>query len=362
MVTREQRQLGEDSGRSRFRFPVLLFFSPPKSYHYPELENLPYSGRIVFMGTQWLNDAIKQLADLAPEGTFLHETFNIRSLMAVILVCVICGAVGSLVVGNRMAFFSDALAHCAFAGVALGLLIGLVLRAAKDSGYYSWGIPLIMVVFGVFVGIAIAFVREKTSLANDTVIGVFFAGAIGIGAMFFKALNTKAFITPENFLFGDPLLVSPEEMIFLFILALVTLAILYIYYNQLLFTSFNPSLARSRQISQRVCNYLFIVLLALIVNLCLKTVGALLINALLIVPAATAANLARNMRQMFWYSILICLFAGIMGSWLSWSVSIPDGSKDGIAFGSSGAIVVLCVTLFFLSMPLSRFVRGRQPT
>src|SRR3954469_20492038 len=96
--------------------------------------------------------------------------FTTRSLIAVIVVSLICGAVGSLVVGNRMAFFSDALAHCAFAGIALGMLGLLAVDALKASGY--WVLPAVMVAFGVAVGVAIVYVRETTGLASDTVIGV----------------------------------------------------------------------------------------------------------------------------------------------------------------------------------------------
>src|SRR5207248_6381394 len=159
-------------------------------------------------------------------------------------------------------------------------------------------------------GLGIAYVRERTALASDTVIGVFFAGAIGFGAMLFKALNARSYMTPENFLFGDPTYVSTVDLLALLVLTLLTGAVLAWIYNQLVFTSFNASLARSRRFSMRLCNYLFIVLLAVIVNLSLKTVGALLINALLVVPAATAGNLSRNLRQMFWLSLGLSLFVG----------------------------------------------------
>src|SRR5215207_7572179 len=119
----------------------------------------------------WMADAIRWLAEL-----FGTELFMMRGMLTLIVMCLVCGMVGSLVVGNRMAFFSDALAHCAFAGVALGLLTGFLTGAHKNSFFYTWGIPLVMVGFGVVIGVGIVFVREKTALASDTVIGVFFAG------------------------------------------------------------------------------------------------------------------------------------------------------------------------------------------
>lgn len=309
-----------------------------------------------------LDSAIKALTDLAPQGTFLNFEPNLRGLLAVILVCLICGGVGSLVVSNRMAFFSDALAHCAFAGVALGLLVGIFAGAQRGSDFDHWGIPAIMVAFGILVGLAIAYVRAKTGLASDTVIGVFFAGAIGFGAMLFKALSTFSFISPENFLFGDPTLTKPAFLLVLFLLAVVTGGLLLLLYNKMVFASFNPSLARSRQIPLGLCNYLFIALLAMIVNLCFFTVGTLLINALLVVPAATAVNLSRNMRQLFWRSISLSLIAGICGTWVSWDVGIPNPNRRGemIHFGPAGTIVVVSVLLFFASMIVRPWLRGRQ--
>jgi zinc transport system permease protein len=299
----------------------------------------------------WLDNLIHFVQSLVPKGTFLSFEFNVHGIIAVILVSLICGAVGSLVVGNRMAFFSDALAHCAFAGVALGLLMG-VFTGAEDAGFALW-ITLIMVAFGGVVGLAIAVVRETTGQANDTVIGVFFAGAIGLGAIFLKAGSGRRYMPTEHFLFGNLVTIPTGELLVLFCLAAVTAAMLVWLYNDLTLTSFNRSLALSRRIRVRLCSYLFIVLLALIVNLCLKVVGALLINALLIVPAATAARLFRNMRQLFWGSIGLCLLAGVGGHLLSWEVRIPVvGQQQWTAPGESGTIVLLSVLLFFILPPL----------
>src|ERR1700738_4859137 len=114
--------------------------------------------------TSWLDDTIKQFCGHFPAYTFFTLGFNVRGLIAVILVSLICGAMGSLVVGNRMSFFSDALAHCAFAGVGLGLLICLLAGTPESS--FRQNITLIMVCFGVTIGLLIAFVRDKTGLAS----------------------------------------------------------------------------------------------------------------------------------------------------------------------------------------------------
>jgi zinc transport system permease protein len=310
--------------------------------------------------TAWLDQLIHTLSDGPFSGTVLQYDFNLRALLAVILVSLVCGAVGSLVVGNRMAFFSDALAHCAFAGVTLGLVLGYFTGAESEEGYTVW-ITLTTVVFGVAVGLAIAFVREVSGQAHDTIIGVFFAGAIGLGAIFLKVGSGRRFMAPETFLFGSPVTVTPAELLVLFCLVVVTAGLLAWLYNGLTLTSFNRSLALSRRVRVRLCSYLFIVLLGLIVNLCLKAVGALLINGLLIVPAATAALLSRNMRQVFWGSVGLCLLAGAGGHLLSLHARIPVvGTRDWANPGESGAIVLLSVLLFFVALPLSAWLRRRK--
>jgi zinc transport system permease protein len=296
------------------------------------------------------SNANLSLIDSLSSALGYDYTFQFRALLSILLVTAICGMVGALVVGNRMAFFSDAMAHCAFAGVALGILLTLFVSAGKHPETYRWLIPLVMVAFGALVGLAIAFVKEKTDLASDTVIGVFFAGAIGFGAMLLSALKQRRAIDPETFLFGSPLYVQDIDFLYLAILLALVVALLVWRYNHLLLASFNSSLARSRRISLRLNNYLFILLLALIVNFSIVTVGALLINAMLIVPAATASNIARNLRQMFWLTLGFSMAAGLAGLYLSsaFYVRFPSGIE--MEFGPSGTIICISVLLFFVSI------------
>lgn len=280
------------------------------------------------------------------------EEFVLLGTSALILISLICGSVGALVVGNRMAFFSDALAHCSFAGIALGILTAIL--TGSDEDRLEWLLPLIMIASGVLFGLAIALVKEKTSLTSDTVIGVFFAGAIGLGAILFGALRYFTNKTAEFYLFGSVNFVTETDLLWLLFLALVTLAVLLTKYNDLVFASFNPSLARSRRIPIRFQNYLFVILLALIVNISIQAVGILLVNAMIIVPAATAINLSRNLRQMVWWTIAVSLSTGLIGIWLSFDLGIPIGSQI-YRPGPSGYIVVLNVLCFLASTILCSF-------
>jgi zinc transport system permease protein len=260
-----------------------------------------------------------------------------------------------------MAFFSDALAHCAFAGVALGILLALVfgtpLTEIRESRYL---ITFVMIGFGIIVGVLIAFVRENTALSNDTVIGVFFAGAMGLGAMLLKAVSSRGYFNLENFLFGEPSTATAQDIELLLGLVILIGIFLCLLYNDMVFASFSPSLARSRRVPTRLAHYLFIVLLGIIVNLSIQIVGALLINGLLIVPAATAANVSTNMRQFFRRSVVIALLVGVGGYWLSLILRIPDPPREPLGFGIGGTIVVLSVLAFALSMlvrPASRLAK-----
>jgi zinc transport system permease protein len=308
---------------------------------------------------QWVDERVLDCAEWSrarwgPDA-FLSLQNMIKAILAILVVGLICGVVSSLVVSNRMAFFSDALAHCAFAGFSLGLILHLMGAFVNMDGVLG-----VMIVFGAFIGLAIAYVREQTTLANDTVIGVFFAGSMGLGAILLSALaRIGSRISPENFLFGDPFSVTGQQLVYLTTLLAATVVFLLVRYNAMVLASFNPSLARSRRVRVRLGNYLFIVLLALVVNICLNVVGALLINALLILPAATAGNLARNLRAFFWLTVGFSLSFGLAGFLISvwWQPTLGGRS---IPMVSGGVIVLVGVSLFFLSIFLGRWVRGQR--
>lgn len=300
-----------------------------------------------------LSDAISQFVN-GTAGRLGVTHYEVSAVSALILVCLTCGTVGSLVVSNRMAFFSDAMAHSAFAGVTLGMLVYVLLGQTKRADAVSeWVVILAMVGFGIAVGLGIEFVRERTGLANDTVIGVFFAVVTGFAALLIPSLAQHVrFFNPEQFLFGSLMFTSPDQLAVLLLLLPLTAATIGIGYNTFAFASFSPLLAKSRGKWIRVGNYAFIILLAVVVNVSIKAVGALLINALLIVPAAGAANVARNLRQMFWFSILASVGVGLFGYFISQNYSLPLGKVE-LEFRPSGAVVLSAVGWFFLTMPVA---------
>ena len=178
--------------------------------------------------------------------------------------------------------------------------------------------------------------------------------------MLLKAVSAHGYRNLEAFLFGEPTYTTIEDLELLFWLILLTAVLLYFMYNHMVFASFSSSLARSRRVPTRLSQYLFIVLLGIIVNVSIQIVGVLLINGLLIVPAATAANLSANMRQFFRRSVVLALAVGLGGYWLSLDLTMPTSGGDRLRFGHSGTIVVLSVLIFALSMltgPLTRLCK-----
>lgn len=304
-----------------------------------------------------IDQGLAFLANQFPEGSFLGQLFNWRAMIALFLVGSICGLMGAMVVGSRMAFFSDALAHCAFAGVSIGFLVfDFFFSASSRDGQGFWGVvtPL-MIVFGALVGLGIAQVRHRTRLGGDTVIGVFFAGSLGLAAALSEMVRNRRLFNLEEFLFGNPLQVRGNDLLWIFGALLLVCVFLFFNFNGLVLGSFNSSLAKSRKINHTLLQHLFIIVLAIVVNLSLRLVGVLLINALLIVPAATAMNWSRNLRQMFWLTLLICLLATTGGQFLSW-----ESSANGYPLGTSGAIVLLTVFFFVLSLLFLREGKGSR--
>jgi zinc transport system permease protein len=282
---------------------------------------------------------------------------------AILLVALIAGLVSPLVVGGRMAFFSDAMAHTGFAGAALGVML-LVAVAAPARGTHVddspvfWLVPVTMAVFATAFGVAIGYFRETTGLSADTVIGVFFALAAGFAAMLVPALNARTKFDPENMLFGSPMFTRPADFVALLALLAVTVAFLGARFNALVFAGFNPSLARSRGVWVSVNNYLFIVLLALIVNFTIRAVGMLVINAMLVVPAAAAANLSRSVGRLMLWSVAGSVGCGLAGYRVSATTQLTLFG-DAIDLRPGGTIALLLVGWFLFTAFAARIL-GRR--
>jgi zinc transport system permease protein len=288
------------------------------------------------------------------------ELYEVRAMLALVTVAIACGALGSLVVGQRMAFFSDAMAHTAMAGVTLSMLfivLAFQVRSRTDAEQYFWMLPLAMAGVGVVVGLVMAFLQQRTNLTSDTVIGVFFALSLGFAGLMMPGLQQRVRIDLDTILFGQLLFMDDLRLVILIGMTILTLAMLLWRYNGLVFGSLHGTLASSRGITTQLNHYLFVVVLAIVVNLSIYAVGVLLINALLVVPAAAAANMSSNLRRMFWITLLGCVACALVGYRAAMTTQITLGNLV-IDPGPSGAVVMTCVGWFVVSLFI-RAIRKR---
>lgn len=207
---------------------------------------------------------------------WLSSNFMKNAFLAVLLVTPLFGLISTMVVSNRMAFFSDSLGHGAFTGIAIGVLLGSVS-------------PLLsLVVFSVAFALFITYIKNKSTASTDTIIGVFSATAIALGLMIMS--HGGGFNKFSSFMIGDILSITPEDLSALavvFVLGLIAWGLLF---NQLLVLSINPSFARSRGIPAFWIESAFASLLAVVVSISIQWVGILIVNAMLVLPAAARAT------------------------------------------------------------------------
>ena len=234
------------------------------------------------------------------------------ALLAVLLVSPLLGALGTVVVANRMAFFSEAIGHAAFTGIALGVLLGLT-----DP---LWS----MIGFALLLTLAVTWFRRRGGLSSDTAIGLVMAFTVSLGIVILSRGGDFARYT--NFLIGDMLAITGRDVAVLAVLGLVVFALFFFFFNRLLLATLSPAIARSRAKRAGAAELAFACLLAVVVTCALPWIGILVINALLILPAAAARNLARNTAQFFAWSVAVSIVAGIAGLIVSFYASTATGA------------------------------------
>ena len=257
--------------------------------------------------------------------------FMKNALLAVLVVTPLFGLLSTMVVESRMAFFSDALGHSAFTGMAIGALCGL----AQPVGA--------AVLFSVVIALLFTLVRKKTHMASDTAISVFSSAAVALG-IFLSTLGGQSFTKFNNLLIGDILSVAPGEI---GLLALILLGLLVLWitsFNQMMLSSVHQALADSRGIRVVWKNFLFTAAIAVVVTITMTWVGLLVINALLVLPGAAARNVARNLPQYHLVSVLGGVVCGIGGLIVSYYLGTSTGAS----------ITLLLALWFFLTLLLKR--------
>ena len=268
----------------------------------------------------------------------MQARFMQQALVALVMLAPMCAAMGVQVVNFRMAFFSDAISHSAFAGVAIGLILAINVQAA-------------MVALALLIGLGIIAVGRRTRLSTDAIIGVFFSSAIAFGLATVSRYPNVA-RDMQRFLYGDILVVSPNDIVWIFILFVALTAFQVLCYNRLLYVGLNPALASAHRVHVRIYQYLYAALLALVAIFSVWAVGVLLVTAMLIVPATTARNFARSAGGMFWWSILVGLSSAVAGLLIS--------AQDWARTATGATIVLVAAGWFVISMVWSTIFHTRR--
>ena len=265
---------------------------------------------------------------------WLQHGFMKNAFLAVLLVTPLFGLLSTMVVSNRMAFFSDSLGHGAFTGLAVGVLLG-------------WLSPLLsLVAFSVVFALLITYIKNRSSASTDTIIGVFSSTGIALGLMLMS--RGGGFNKYSSYLIGDLLSISPEEIGSLFFVFLAVVLVWALVFNSLLVLSINASFARSRGVAAFLTEGLFASVLAVVVAVSIQWVGLLIINSLLVLPAAAARNIAQDVKSYHLLSVAIALLSGVAGLLLAYYCNMAAGAS----------IVVVAAAVFFLTLLLkSYFVR-----
>ncbi len=275
---------------------------------------------------------IYSLLDTIFPFQWLSYEFMKNAFLAILLITPIFGILGTIIVNNRMAFFSDALGHGAFTGIAIGSVIGILQPI--------WS----AVIFSIGFSVLITLIKNKTKTSTDTVIGVFSSAAIALGVILVYSGGNGKYTAV---LVGDLLAVSPGEVGILLVLAIAIIILWILFYNKILLVSVNLSLAKSRGINTIAVELAFTSIIAIVVTISIQWVGLLIINSLLVLPAAAARNVSSNTRQYSITAITVSIVSGIAGLIFSYYLDTATGAT----------IVVVSSIIYFITLGLrKRFV------
>ncbi len=259
----------------------------------------------------------------------LTYDFMQRSLLAAALVGAVCSVIGVFVVLRGLAFVGAGTAHAAFAGVALAYLVG-------------WPALPVAIAFGLATVWITGLLEEQGRMKLDVSIGILYTATMALAILFIglmKTYNAEVY----GYLFGSVLSVTPEELRAIFVLGALVLGLILLFSKELYFIAFDQEMAEASGVPARRIFYLLLSLVALTVVVSLKTVGAILVFAMVLIPASTAYQLTHSLSQMTLYAVTIGVASAVGGVLVSSWWDVPSGP----------AIVLLATALFFLSVLLS---------
>ena len=292
-----------------------------------------------------MTDFLNVIHDVCARGVaagYLPESFKyafvINSLICAVLIGPLLGGIGTMVVIKRLAFFSEAVGHAALTGVALGILLG----EPYTSPYIS------LFGFCILFAITMNYTRNRTKMSSDTMIGVYLSISIAVGACILIYVSSKISVhVLDSILFGSILTVSGMDIGLLALITLICVIMAVTRYNKMLLVSFNPSLARVRGVRVVLLDYIFIFMVTIITVASVKIIGAVLVEALLLIPAAASRNISRSIKSYVVFSILISCLSCILG------ITLP--MEFGMPLPSGGAIIIIAAIFFFITIIIKSF-------
>ena len=275
-------------------------------------------------------EVIYNLLEVILPFDFMQYTFMKNAFLAILLVSPIFAIIGTMIVNKKMAFFSDALGHSALTGIAIGMLLGMT------------NINISMIIFAVIFALLLNFIKSKTTYGADTIISVFSSIAIALGLAILA--QSGSFNKYSSYLVGDILSISESEILYLFVAFILTFIFWFYLFNKINAVSLNATLAKSKGINVKAMENIFAILIAVMVMISIRWVGILLINSLIILPAASSRNIAMNMRSYHLFSIIFALFSGISGLIISYYTNIPTGPM----------IVIISGIIYFITFGIKK--------
>lgn len=252
----------------------------------------------------------------------LQYGFLQRALITSIVVGIICGTIGSFIILRGLSLMGDAISHAVLPGIAISFMLGI---------NYFYG----AVVAGVLTTIGIGYVTQNSRIKNDTSIGIVFAAAFALGILLITKAQTAIDLT--QILFGNVLSVRASDMWLTIIIGIIVLSTVFLFYKQLLVSSFDPTMAAAYGLPIRLIHYLIMILLTLATVASLQTVGVVLVIAMLITPAATAYLLTDRLSTMIFLAMGFGSVSSIIGLYFSFKYNL-----------ASGPVIVLVTTFFFI--------------
>lgn len=254
-----------------------------------------------------------------------------NALFAILIMTPLFGLIGTVIVNNKMAFFSDALGHSALTGIAVGALIGIT------------NPTIAMIIFGIVFALLLNRIKDLKITSRDTIISVFSSTALALGLIILS--KNGDFSKFSNYLIGDILSIVPAEILALLVIAVVVVIFWIFFSNKLYAISLNPSLAKSKGVNTKIVENLFVIIVATIVMISIRWVGILIINSMLILPAAASRNIARNLREYHVLSVIFALLSGMLGLVISYYIGVATGPT----------IVMIASLMFFVTY----FIRSK---